>query len=74
MVDGVGDLVDDIDAVDRINTVKTVTKVNPVIMALSHKFLSQGPAEGLVQQRLLQSLQRRELLLIEAGEALGLFA
>ena len=31
------------------------------------------PAEGLVQQRFLQSLQRGELLLVEIGEELGFF-
>jgi hypothetical protein len=34
---------------------------------------SQSPAEGLVQERLLQGLQRGELPLVEAGEALGFF-
>lgn len=32
---------------------------------------SQGPAEGLVQQGLLQRRQRRELLLVQAFEALS---
>ena len=87
MIAGIGDFVDGIDAVDRVwdfvdeidlNEVIEVTKVNVVIsvnvviIALSHKFLSQLPAEGLVQQRLFQRRQRRELLLVEAGEALGL--
>ena len=32
---------------------------------------SQLPAEGLLQQQLSQRRQRRELLMVEAGEALG---
>ena len=36
-------------------------------------FISQCSGEGLVQQRLLQRLQRGELPLVEAGEALGFF-
>ena len=40
-------------------------------MALSDKFCSQLPTERLVQQRLLQRLQRRELAGVEVGEALG---
>ena len=34
---------------------------------------SKRAAEGLVEQRLLQRLQRGELPLAEAGEALGFF-
>ena len=65
-----------VNAVTKVNgvtKVNAVISVNMVIMALSHKFLSQLPAEGLVQQRLFQRRQRRELLLVEAGEALGFF-
>jgi len=57
--------------VNAVTEVSTVISVNMVIIALSHKFLSQLPAEGLVQQRLFQRRQRRELLLVEAGDALG---
>jgi len=85
MIAGIGDFVDEIDindvievtkvnAVTKVNgvtKVNAVISVNMVIMALPHKFLSQLPAEGLVQQRLFQRRQRRELLLVEAGEALG---
>ena len=76
MGDGVGadwDFVDEIDINDVIDVteVNAVIAVNLVIIDLSHKFLSQLPAEGLVQQRLLQRRQRRELLLVELGEALG---
>jgi len=53
-----------IDLTDRfVNPVSKVTIVNTVIAQPSRK--------RLVQQRLLQRLQRGELLPIEAGEALG---
>ncbi len=39
-------------------------------MAWAFSFLKFS-TEGLVQQRLLQRLQRGKLLLVEAGEALG---
>ena len=48
------------------NGVSEVRAVNEVI--------SQLPGKGLVQQRLLQGLQRGELPLVKAGEALGFFA
>ena len=38
--------------------------------AMGHR-RSQRPGEGLLQQRLLQRLQRGELLFVEAGGALG---
>ena len=41
---------------------------------ISHRVgRSQFSSEGLVQQRLLQRLQRGVLPLVEAGEALGFF-
>ena len=65
------DNVDGIDPVDSVSKVISVILVNAVNMALSGKFRSQLPAERLVQQRLLQRLQRRELAGAEGGEALG---
>ena len=66
-----GDCVDKVDPLDRVSKVIFVISVNRVPISLSHKFRSQVPAEGLVQQRLLQLLQRGELPLVEAREALG---
>jgi hypothetical protein len=60
-----------IDPVDSVSKVISVIFVNKVTISLSDKFRSQLPAERLVQQRLLQRLQRRELAGVEAGEALG---
>ena len=42
-------------------------------MAMVRLAWSQFSGEGLVQQRLLQRLQRSVLPLVEAGEALGFF-
>jgi hypothetical protein len=61
------------DGKSGVNGVNRVILINAVIMALSGKFRSQLPAERLVQQRLLQRLQRRELAGVEGGEALGFF-
>ena len=72
-----GDLVDQVDRSDGksgVNGVNRVMLVNAVIMAPAGKFVSQLPAERLVQQRLLQRLQRGELAGVERGEALGFFA
>lgn len=57
--------------VPTVSKVISIISVNRVIMALSDKFRSQLPAERLVQQRLLQRLQRGELAGVEGGEALG---
>jgi len=71
------DLDDGIDCVNGANTVHAISKVisvisdNMIIIALSDKFRSQLPAVRLVQQRLLQRLQRSELAGVEDGEALG---
>lgn len=70
-VDGMSDNVDGIDPVDSVSKVISVNFVNRVNMALSGSFRSQLPAERLVQQRLLQRLQRGELAGVEGGEALG---
>ena len=43
-----------------------------VIQGLAHVFL-QFSGKCLVQQRLLQRIQRGELALIDGGEALGFF-
>lgn len=66
-----GDLVDGVDPVDRISKVNFVISVNRAIMVFSGRSRSQFPAERLVQQRLLQGLQRGELAGVEGGEALG---
>ncbi len=72
---GLGDFVAGMsDPVDSVSKVIFVIFVNKVTISLSDKFVSQLPAERLVQQRLLQRLQRRELAGVEAGEALGFFA
>ena len=42
-------------------------------IASTRKAISEFSAEGLVQERLLQRLQRGVLPLVEAGEALGFF-
>jgi hypothetical protein len=55
------------DPVDSVSKVISVISVNKVTISLSDKFVSQLPAERLVQQRLLQRLQRRELAGVEAG-------
>ena len=49
----------------------SLSKSGAVAVADSHKLEFSG--EGLVQQRFFQSVQRGELLLVEAGEALGFF-
>jgi len=48
-----------------VNTVLPVTSVNPVIIPLAGNLVSQLPGKCLVQQRLLQLLQRRELLTVD---------
>ena len=45
-----------------------------MVVAGAGGFISQCAGEGLVQERLLQRLQRGVLPLVEAGEALGFFA
>ena len=46
----------------------------PVRLVTAVRGISQFSAEGLVQQRLLQRVQRGELLLVDGFEALGFFA
>lgn len=73
-VDGVSDRIDGIDGADPVDSVSKVIFVistNMVTLSPSDKFRSQLPAERLVQQRLLQGLQRGELAGVEGGEALG---
>ena len=67
------DGIDPVVSVSKVISVISVISVNKVTISLSDKFRSQLPAERLVQQRLLQRLQRRELAGVEAGEALGFF-
>ena len=55
--------------VNPVNPVTLVNKVNSVIGV--NNVISQLPRKGLVQQRLLQRLQRGELAGVDAGEALG---
>ncbi len=72
-VDGVGDLIDEIDINDVMvaTKVNSVIFVNPVMMAPTGKFVSQFSGKRLMQQRLLQRLQRQQLLLVDRGEELG---
>ena len=81
------DLVDRLDHLVRVkvvNLAKRVKYVNKVISRLPRNGVSvirpvtsvtsKLPGKGLVQQRLLQRLQRGELPFVETGEALGFFA
>ena len=64
------DVIARIDFVDKpVNPVTLVNRVIPVILV--NNVISQLPRKRLVQQRLLQRLQRGVLPLVEAGEALG---
>ncbi|OGV84501.1 MAG: hypothetical protein A2340_00600 [Lentisphaerae bacterium RIFOXYB12_FULL_60_10] len=69
-----GDLVDPINGGDKVGMVdKTTNMVNPARSVIPvirvSKVISQPSSKRLVQQRLLQSRQRRQLALVERGEA-----
>jgi hypothetical protein len=64
------DFADTTDVVEK--AVHPVTGVNKVIpFMLVKNLISQLPRKRVVQQRLLQRLQRGQLPLVDAGEACG---
>ena len=67
------DGIDRVDGKSGVNGVNRVIWVNPVIRVPAGKFISQVPAEGLVQQRLLQRLQCGFFSVVNTGEAMGFF-
>ena len=69
------DRIDSVDCVDGVNTVSkvnSVISVNLVIITLADKFPSQLPGKRPVRQRLLQPLQRGELVFLGLGEEVEL--
>jgi hypothetical protein len=62
---------DRIDRIDPIaNAATSITVVNPVI-SVNKVIISQRPRKRLIQQRLLQRRQRRQLVFVNAGQAAG---